>query len=140
MAYRTTFDVLRACAKVTRIPVRLLVAPNRFNAELPAKTAVAVVAVRHLGKSTSQVGNAMNRDHTTIIHALRERGKDREVLRIAEKIIVELDAPTWRERAAEQILKHGVSIPWAFTRQAPITAHSRASERHDQRGTTPAAS
>ncbi len=82
----TSFDVLRLASSTTGISRRIIRSEERGRQCLTIRAAIAVVARNKLHRSLSQIGNAINRDHTTVHHALRTRGHLPEVKELTDKL------------------------------------------------------
>lgn len=67
--------VLRAWEKRTNLPWRTLRSGNRHRSMVRSRWAV-MVALRQLGFSLPEIGDELNRDHSTVLHGLRSARKD----------------------------------------------------------------
>lgn len=69
------FDYVSRASDALGIGVWELRAPNRHRAISRARWAVAHVMRDSLGRSYSEIGRDLHRDHSTIIHGVRESRK-----------------------------------------------------------------
>lgn len=87
----TTYDLVRAAARVTGIDAKSLVSPDRRNHVVQIRTAISIAA-RRIGRSTTQIGRALNRDHSTIICNIKRRGMQNSTCALAADIERAVDA------------------------------------------------
>lgn len=64
-------DVVAVSARLGGVSPDRLVGPVRGSAAEIAARFVAIAAARELGRGVMEIGRAMGRDHSTVIHALR---------------------------------------------------------------------
>lgn len=69
-------EVLAHASDTTLIPMADLVGKSRFREHCYARFAICMVANEN-GRSLSEIGRVLNRDHTTVLHAVRQ-GKELE--------------------------------------------------------------
>lgn len=95
---RTTHDAIRAASAVTGIPMSVITGPSRATKLLSVRVAIALWGRRNK-KTWHQMGRAMNRDHTTVLHYVMIHGRSANALRILEGIdqYLEENRP-WHER------------------------------------------
>lgn len=99
---RTALDALRAVSAVTGETVTALRETRKFDSFVTLRTAYACVARNHCRRSWLEIANALDMDHTTLMHAYRKHGHRHDVQEIAHKAMEKLKEPTWRDRFAEE--------------------------------------
>lgn len=78
-------DILVACSRVTGFPVARLISQQRRKELVSARHAVVLVA-RDLGFSFPHIGRVLNRDHTSMLHAIRVSHSKPNVIALADDI------------------------------------------------------
>lgn len=68
-------QIIEAVASIGKIPPREILGPRRHSWVVRYRTMAILAAHETMDKSTPQLGRAFNRDHTTIIHAIK-RGRE----------------------------------------------------------------
>lgn len=72
----TVLKIVDAVAEATGIPAKRILGPRKDAATSRARHIVMYEA-RLAGLSTTQIGDALGRDHTTVIHGVRAEEKRR---------------------------------------------------------------
>jgi hypothetical protein len=66
----TLAEIVRRVAWMHRIPVAEILSPDRHEALVKARDHIVWLSLRHTYKSLPQIGKALGRDHTTILHSM----------------------------------------------------------------------
>lgn len=84
-----TIDVVRAAARVTKIQARDIVSRSRRQHLVETRIAIGIVA-RRAGRSTTQIGRVLNRDHSTICQNQKKHGQRNSIISLAADIELEI--------------------------------------------------
>ena len=79
-------DVQRAASALFGFPVTDLMSPCRKRPLTRARQAAMALAIEMTGKSTTQVGAAFRRDHSTVSYAVRQARESAEVSGLADRL------------------------------------------------------
>ncbi len=66
----TVFEITKAVADATGISVDIIVSPSKITKVKVARYAIIYIARRLTSRSTCQIGNMVDRDHSSVVHAL----------------------------------------------------------------------
>jgi chromosomal replication initiation ATPase DnaA len=72
-------DVVRTACTLWNVPVKQLLSPSRKATIVAARQPVAAVLYHRYGMTLADIGAELDRDHTTILHAIRRADPDRVI-------------------------------------------------------------
>jgi chromosomal replication initiation ATPase DnaA len=111
----TVLAIVKACADINGCSLHALTGKGRFKADLPLKSAIAVVAKMY-GLSWVQIGHEMNRHHTSVIHLQSAWEHKFETRQIVNRLYPEVERrlklrQAWRIKLKKEVARYGLAAP-----------------------------